>query len=201
MTLSLHDRLITETGLRIDANRRVEGAGVEVINLGAVDGLPPVEWASIEESLDAGSAPAPDAHNARTTWLATVNEDGTPHVTPVGALWLHGAFWFQTGATTRKARNVARDPRCSVAVSIRDADVVVEGVAERVTDAKVIARLAAAWAEQGWPAAPDEDGTGITAPFNAPSQGPPPWNVYRVGPRSAIVALGSEPGGLSRFRF
>jgi hypothetical protein len=54
-------------------------------------------------------------------------------VTPVGALWLDGAFWFQTGST-RKARNVARDPRCSIAVSIRDADVVVEGDAARVTD-------------------------------------------------------------------
>ena len=51
----------------------------------------------------------PDAHNARTTWLATVNEDGSPHVTAVGALWLDGAFWFQTGSGTRKARNVARD--------------------------------------------------------------------------------------------
>ena len=41
----------------------------------------------------------------------------------------------------------------------------------------------------------------ITAPFNAPSQGPPPWNVYRVEPRSAIVTLAAEPGGLTRFRF
>jgi hypothetical protein len=29
-------------------------------------------------------------------------------------------------------------------------------------------------------------GPGIAAPFNAPSQGPPPWNAYRVEPRSAI---------------
>jgi hypothetical protein len=40
-----------------------------------------------------------------------------------------------------------------------------------------------------------------TAPFNAPSQGPPPWNVYRIEPRSAIVTLAAEPGGLTRFRF
>ena len=58
-----------------------------------------------------------------------------------------------------------------------------------------------AWAEAGWPAEPDASGTGITAPFNAPSQGPPPWNVYRIERRSAIVALGVEPGGLTRFRF
>ncbi len=170
------------------------------INLGAADDLPPVDWSAIAEKLDAGSAPAPDAHNARTTWLTTVNDDGSPHVTPVGALWLDGAFWFQTGST-KKARNVARDPRCSLAVSIRDADVVVEGNAERVSDPSDIARLAKAWADQGWPAEPDASGEGITAPFNAPAQGPPPWGVYRVTPRSANVALGSEPGGLSRFRF
>jgi hypothetical protein len=64
-----------------------------------------------------------------------------------------------------------------------------------------VARLASAWAAGGWPAEPDATGTGITAPFNAPSQGPPPWFVYRVEPRSATVALGTEPGGLTRFRF
>ena len=173
---------------------------MEIINLGVGDGLPPVDWAAILEKLDAGSAPAPDAHNARTTWLTTINEDGSPHVTAVGALWLDGAFWFQTG-TTHKARNVERDPRCSIAVSIRDADVVVNGDATRVTEPGKVARVAKAWSDQGWPAEPDKSGSGITAPFNAPSLGPPPWNVYRVDPRSAIVALGTEPGGLTRFRF
>jgi PPOX class probable F420-dependent enzyme len=174
---------------------------MRTINLGAGDGLPPVSWDVVENGLDAGTSPAPDAHNARTTWLATINEDGSPHVTPVGALWVDGAFWFQTGAGTCKSRNVARDPRCSVSVSIRDADVVVEGDAARVTDPAQVARIAKAWADQGWPAEPDERGTGITAPFNAPSQGPPPWNVYRIEPRSAVVALDTEPGGLTRFRF
>ena len=93
---------------------------MKTINLGAIEGLPPVEWAPIADKLDAGSAPAPDAHNARTTWLTTINEDGSPHVTAVGALWGDGACWFQTGAGTRKRRNLARDPRCSLAVSIRE---------------------------------------------------------------------------------
>jgi hypothetical protein len=174
---------------------------METINLGTGDGLPPVSWDGIAAELDAGSAPAPDDHNARSTWLATINEDGSPHVTPVGAVWLDGAFWFQTGDGTRKARNVGRDPRCTVSVSIRGADVVVEGDAERVTDPATVARIAAAWADGGWPAEPDASGTGITAPFNAPAQGPPPWHVYRITPRSAVVGLGVEPGGLSRFRF
>jgi Pyridoxamine 5'-phosphate oxidase len=174
---------------------------MEVINLGEPDGLPPVQWDTVNEKLDAGLAPATDAHNARTTWLTTVNPDGSPHVTAVGAVWLDGTYWFQTGKGTRKARNVERDPRCSIAVSIRDADVVFEGDAARVTDPEAVARVAKAWADNGWPAEPDEGGSGITAPFNAPSQGPPPWNVYRVTTRSATVALGTEPGGLTRFEF
>ena len=174
---------------------------MEIINLGAADGLPPVNWDDVVKKLDAGSAPAPDAANSRTTWLATVNQDGSPHVTAVGALWLDGSFWFQTGTGTRKARNVARDPRCSIAVSIRDADVVIEGDAVRVTEAGAVARIAKAWSDSGWPAEPDESGSGITAPFNAPSQGPPPWNVFRIEPASATVVLATEPGGLTRFRF
>jgi hypothetical protein len=114
---------------------------------------------------------------------------------------VEGTFWFQTGAGTRKGRNVVRDPRCSVSVSIRDADVVVEGDAVRVTEPAALTRIAKAWADQGWPAEPDESETGITAPFNAPAQGPPPWNVYRIEPRSVTVVSSAEPGGLTRFRF
>ncbi|MDQ1636217.1 MAG: hypothetical protein QOJ32_3026 [Frankiaceae bacterium] len=179
----------------------MKGGLMETINLGAAEGLPPVNWDAIVEKLAAGSAPAPDAPNSRTTWLATVNDDGSPHVTAVGALWVDGAYWFQTGTATRKGRNVMRDPRCSVAVSVRGADIVVEGDAARVIEPSNLSRIAKAWADQGWPAEPDESGSGITAPFNAPSLGPPPWNVYRIEPRSATVVLGTDPGGLTRFRF
>ena len=174
---------------------------MEITNLGKADGLPPVDWTAVAAKLDAGSAPAPEARNSRATWLATVNEDGSPHVTAVGALWLDGTFWFQTGAGTRKGRNVTRDPRCSVAVSVGGADVVFEGDAARVTEPVALARIAKAWADNGWPAEPDDSGAGITAAFNAPSQGPPPWNVYRIDRRSAIVTLTADPGGLTRFRF
>ena len=140
MTWLITARLIYDTPLRT-CRLATKGEGaMEIINLGAGDGLPPVDWAAVTEKLDAGSAPAPDAHNSRTTWLTTVNEDGSPHVTAVGALWLDGAFWFQTGSGTRKGRNVERDPRCSIAVSIRDADVVIEGDAARVTDPGMLAR-------------------------------------------------------------
>ena len=174
---------------------------MESINLGADDGLQPVDWAAVADKLTAGPAPAPDAINSRTTWLCTINADGSPHLTAVGALWVDGAWWFQTGRGTRKGRNVTRDPRCSVSVSVQDADVVVEGDAVRVTDADALATIAKAWADHGWPAEPDASGAGITAPFNAPAQGPPPWQVYRIEARSATVVWSAEPGGLTRFRF
>jgi hypothetical protein len=174
---------------------------MEIINLAADEGLPPVDWDEMAARLGSRTRPDPDAHNAFTTWLTTLNEDGSAHVTAVGAMWVDGAFWFQTGDGTRKARNVARDPRCSLAVSVRDADVVIEGDATRVTDPDVVARIAKVWADDGWPAEPDESGTGITAPFNAPSQGPPPWHVYRIEPRSAVAISSAEPGGLTRFNF
>jgi hypothetical protein len=174
---------------------------MQIINLGEAEGLPPVYWSDVVSKLVSGATPAADAPNAGTTWLSTVNADGSPHLTAVGALWLDGTFWFQTGAGTRKGRNVARDPRCSLAVSVQGADVVVEGKAVLVADRDAVGRIAAAWADHGWPAEPDESGTGITAAYNAPAQGPPPWNVYRIELRSATVVSTTEPGGLTRFRF
>ncbi len=141
---------------------------------GSSEGLPPLEWDPIVAKLDAKSAPPVGAINARTTWLTRINDDESAHVTAVGALWVDGRFWFQTCNDTRKGRNLARDPRCSIATSVQDADVVVEGDAVRVTEPEALARIAKAWADDGWPAEPDPSGSGITAPFNAPSQGPPP---------------------------
>ena len=98
---------------------------MEITNLGKADGLPPVDWSAIAEKLDAGSARLRTRLNSRTTWLSTINEDGSPHMTAVGALWLDGTFWFRN--RRGHARGTQRHPRsavCSVALSIRDADVV-----------------------------------------------------------------------------
>lgn len=173
----------------------------EVVNLAAAEGLPPIDWTAVRGRLESRSTPHPDASNSHTTWLSTVNPDGSPHVTAVGALWVDGTYWFQTGAGTRKGRNIAHDPRCTLAVSVRDADVVIEGDAVRVGEPDALDQIARAWADQGWPAEVDETRTGITAPYNAPTQGPPPWHVYRIELRSVSVVSTTEPGGLTRFRF
>jgi len=172
-------------------------------NLGEADGLAPLEWSQVEPQLvDILMHDDPTSPNRSTFWLTTLNADGSLHVTSVGALWHAGSCWFQTGDHTRKAKNVARDPRCTVSVATKSFDVMVSGEARRVTDPTTVAEIAALWSKSGWPAQPDDSGTGITAPFNAPALGPPPWHVYEVKPVTA-TAVGTTEGtaGSTRWRF
>jgi hypothetical protein len=133
--------------------------------------------------------------------LATVNRDGSPHVTGVGALWHDDAFWFQTGERTRKGRNLAADPRCTLSVATREFDVVVEGEAYRVTDQATVAAMGALWSSGGWPARVDDTGLALTAEYSAPSAGPPPWFVYRLVPGRATAVATVEPGGATLWSF
>lgn len=176
---------------------------MEAINLATLYDLPALDWSLIEARLDEGLHQAPGAGgpDRHTCWLATLNPDGSPHVTAVGALWADGSWWFETGRGTRKGRNLARDPRCSLSVAARDFDLVVEGEAAVVTDPATVAGMAARWAAEGWPARPDDSGTALTAEYSAPSAGPPPWQVYRVTARAATAQRTVEPGGATRWRF
>ena len=112
-----------------------------------------------------------------------------------------GAFWVCTSPTSRKGRNLARDPRCALSVATRGYDLVVEGSAVLVTDPAEVARMAGKWAESGWPCRVDESGTAITAEYSAPSAGPPPWSVYRIEARSATALGTSGEGGATRWTF
>jgi hypothetical protein len=163
-----------------------------------------MDWEKVEAGLRSAvsQAPGTGGPDRHTCWLTTIDPDGKPHVTPVGALWIEGAFWFQTGDGTRKAKNLVGDPRCSLAVATHDFDLVVEGEAQKVTDTKPVAMMAEAFAAQGWPAEVDESGTGLTAPFNAPGTGPPPWFIYRISAKTAhVVGTVEETDGAARFNF
>ena len=81
-------------------------------------GLLPWKWA--EQRLR-------KSHNY---WITTVKPDGSPHTMVVWGLWLDGAFLFSTGSQSRKARNLAQNPRCVVCTEKAEQAVVVEGVAE-----------------------------------------------------------------------
>lgn len=182
------------------------GIGMTTTNLADLYDLPALAWDDVVAHLDAGFDQAPgstgDGSPGRhTCWLTTLNADGSPHVTGIGALWAEGSFWFETGASTRKGRNVARDPRCALSLALRELDLVVEGDVEHVTDPAVVAARAAEWAAGGWPCEVDDSGTALTAPFSAPSAGSPPWQVYRVAARRATALQTVEPGGATRWDF
>jgi Pyridoxamine 5'-phosphate oxidase len=163
-------------------------------------GAPTIEWDRVRAVLDTQLTQAPETGGPRrhTVWLTTINPDGSPHVMPVGVIRCGGSWYFTSGPATRKSRNLARDPRCVVSVATDPFDLVVEGVAERVTDADELASAAATYAHDGWPA--EVAGDALTAEFSAPSAGPAPWHLYRVKP-STVFALGtSEPFGATKFQ-
>jgi hypothetical protein len=88
---------------------------------------------------------------AETFWLSTVRPDGRPHVTPLIAVWRDDALWFATGSDERKALNLARNRSIVLttgqsALATGALDVVLEGVAEQVTDDAELEPIAAAFA-------------------------------------------------------
>jgi nitroimidazol reductase NimA-like FMN-containing flavoprotein (pyridoxamine 5'-phosphate oxidase superfamily) len=103
-------------------------------------------------------------------WLVTVRPDGRPHAMPVWGIWLDGAFYFSTGRRSRKARNLARNPRCIVCSERAEAAVIVEGMAREVKDRPGQARLAGPYHRKYTPWKLD------------PEMGP----IYAVRPRVAF---------------
>ena len=163
-------------------------------------GAPPIEWARVKTVLDGQltQAPGTGGPQRHTVWLTTINPDGSPHVTAVGVVARGGSWYFTSGPATRKSRNLARDDRCVLNVATDPFDLVIEGAAERVTDAGELASVAKAFVNAGWPC--EVAGDALTAEYSAQSAGPAPWYVYRVRP-STVFALGtSEPFGATKFQ-
>lgn len=134
-----------------------------------------------------------------TFFLGTVGPDGRPHAAGVGALWHDGDMYIVSGPDTRKSRNLAINPACTISAHLDGVDLVLEGEAARVTDASALEALVAAYRESGWPA--EVEGDAFTAPYSAPSAGPPPWHLYRVTFHTAFGVATVEPYGATRWRF
>ena len=133
-----------------------------------------------------------------STWLATTNPDGRPHLTGVGALWHEGRFYVVSGPETRKSRNLAANASCAISLSLPTIDLVIEGTARRVTDVATLERLAQRYRDQGWEAT--VEGDAFTAPYSAPSAGTPPWYLYEIQPETAYGVATKEPYGATRWR-
>jgi Pyridoxamine 5'-phosphate oxidase len=138
-------------------------------------------WRTAKKRLE---TPEPE----QTYWLATVQPDGRPHVMPLIGIWVDDAFYFLSGEETRKGRNLEADPRCVIAGSSRklpSIDIIIEGDARRVSDAKTLRRVVDVFTKTlHWPQLEIRDGA-VDGP-NAPTAGPPPYAVFEVVPMTAF---------------
>lgn len=153
-------------------------------------GHDPIPWSRASKQL---AAQAYAEGRGRTCWLAMTDEDWSPPLAALGAIWLDDTFYFTSGPQLRKSRNLAANPRCAVSVSLDDIDVVVEGTASKVTDPDTLERVASVYASSGWQARASAGA--ITAEFNAPSAGRGSCDLYAVSPSAAVAVATKEPHG------
>jgi PPOX class probable F420-dependent enzyme len=78
---------------------------------------------------------------SRNYWVTTLWPDGRPHVMPVWGVWDGEALSFSSSLRSRKARNVAADPRCVVTTEDAAEPVVLEGSAAIISDREAIVRF------------------------------------------------------------
>jgi nitroimidazol reductase NimA-like FMN-containing flavoprotein (pyridoxamine 5'-phosphate oxidase superfamily) len=95
------------------------------------DGLMPWSWA--QQRLEG-------SHNF---WIATVRQDGRPHLMIVWGVWHGGVFYFSTGSRSRKARNLESNAHCVIGTEQAHEAVVVEGAAEKVCNVEQLKELLA----------------------------------------------------------
>jgi PPOX class probable F420-dependent enzyme len=156
---------------RASRPRLAAGYGIKGENEGA--GLLPWSWAV--ERLE----------SSRNYWVSTTRPDGSPHAMPVWGVCLDGVVVFGTSAESRKAQNLARDPRVVVHAESGDEAVIVEGVAEPVPDDLLEPMRSAYAAKYGWPPRADE-----ATPY------------FAVRPRVAYAWTETDfPGTATRFAF
>lgn len=86
----------------------------------AMEGSMPWEWA--RERLT----------NSHNYFITTVRPDGRPHTMVVWGIWLDDAYYFTTGVTTLKAKNLAGNPNCVVCSENVEEAVIVEGSARQL---------------------------------------------------------------------
>ncbi len=99
--------------------------------LGPTQGSGLLPWSWAEQQLS----------GSRNYWVTTVRPDGAPHMMPVWAVWHEQALWFSSSLGSRKVRNLRANPRVVMATERATEPVVVEGMAEVVTDRTAIAEF------------------------------------------------------------
>ena len=110
---------------------------------------------------------------------------------------MDSALYFTSGPGTLKSRNLAVNPACSVSVRLRGIDLVL-GDAHRH---RFLHFGACGGRLPHRRLAGRGGGDALTAPFTAPSAGPPPWYLYRLTLHTAVGVASAEPHGATRWDF
>ena len=151
-----------------------------------------LDWNAIRAQLTAPAPPdAPGGHFP--SYLGTVRPDGRPHAARVGVRWYDGDLYFLSGEETRKARNLAANPRSTIAIHLKDLDLdlVLEGEAHPASDPAALDAAGDLIRQSGWPV--ERVDGGFTAPFGPLQGNTPPWTLYRFIFHTAIAQ--GRPGG------
>jgi hypothetical protein len=158
-------------------------------------GDPPLEWERVVAALDT-VRDLEVSDSGSHFWIGTTRPDGRPHLAGVGIVWDEGKFYLVTGPGTQKAKNLARDPRCTISVAPPGIDIVAEGEAKILRDEGELQRIAKLY--RGW--GPQVRDGAFWHEYSAPSAGPPPWDVYEITPTTVYAVASDEPHGATRWR-
>ena len=83
---------------------------------------------------------------SRQYWIATTRPDGAPHLMIIWGVWLDDCFWFSTGPASRKARNLATNPRCVIGTDDAAEAAIIEGAVDMIdTQSPELKKFAAAY--------------------------------------------------------
>ncbi|MFW5941175.1 MAG: pyridoxamine 5'-phosphate oxidase family protein [Chloroflexota bacterium] len=64
-----------------------------------------------------------------TIWIATVREDGRPHLTPVWFVWFQNKIYFSTGSDSQKFTNLHNNQNVALALPDTGSVIIIEGEA------------------------------------------------------------------------
>ncbi len=135
---------------------------------------------------------------AELYWLTTVRADGRPHVTPLIGVWYDGTAHFCTGPDEQKARNLEHHRQVALTTGCNrwahGFDVVLEGLAERVTGRDRLLALAEVYEQKygpEWHFDVDDD------VFDSDGHAA---LVFRIQ-TSRVLAFAKEPHGMTTFQF
>src|SRR2546421_8730620 len=93
----------------------------------------PLDWADVRRTLETNltQAPATGGPDHHTFWLSTIDADGRPHMTAVGAFWVDGRYYFSGGPRSRKIRHIERASPRAFGVALPGPVVALPGRARR----------------------------------------------------------------------